>query len=1578
MNTEASQESTGADVERLLRSFDPDLARIAGLVAGWLSPHNADSVVAESRLAARLIATQARLGWDRQSGDDLVRVITPTDDSHRWSAGGSTVVQIVTDDRPFLVDTTTMALTELGWTIRAVHHPVLSVVRSPAGQLDRIGEGERSSRAESWLTILAYPPLGTAAAAQQPILKDRIHEGLAASRRAYTDAGAMAKRLQGVIDWLESAPWGEADRAAAFLSWVADRHFEILGYRSYVVRGDEFVLVPGSGLGLLRGDTGDGFNAVPTAPSSGLVVVTRDSQISPVHRARYLDYVGVRITDPDGSVVGEHRFLGLWSMRALAEPVDTIPVVGERVLRIRASLGVTPDTHAGQVFAEAVAALPHQEWFQGEEASLTEATRQIIGVLERGRPALVVSPGPYFRFWTCLVFVPRDRYRTSIREQIVAILSDVLDAEDIDFSAVVGESALARLTLVVKRPDHRATAALDWEDVQARVIQATRIWDDDFNDLAAGLGAEQRGVEFGASYQDVYTAAQALADLKLANSLRAPGDLKFMLDEPDDPEDPAALRFKIITRAEMSLTQLMPHLTALGVGVLDERPFVWDLRGEPLYLYDLGLELPPGRTAADVSSADRERFADAFAASWRGDTHPGGFNRLVMAAQLSWREVSWLRGIARFLQQAGIPYSQPYTAEALNSNPDIAASLVAAFRARFDPAVADARREAEYAGQLERLTDQIDAVQSLDQDRILRMFVAVLASIVRTNAFVSGAPVLAFKLRSADLDLLPAPRPPVEVFVTSPRVLGVHLRFGLVARGGLRWSDRREDVRTEVLGLVRAQRVKNTVIVPEGAKGGFVPLQLPDPQVDRAAWLAEGEACYDLFIDALIGLADNLVDGAVVPPVDVVRHDGDDTYLVVAADKGTATFSDRANRIALARGYWLGDAFASGGSIGYDHKAMGITARGAWESVRRHFYELGVDCQQEDFTCVGIGDMAGDVFGNGMLLSTHLRLVGAFNHAHIFLDPDPQAAAGFAERQRLFDLPGSTWADYDRSLLSPGGGVWPRTVKSIPISPEARAALGLDSSVIRLSPDEVIRAVLLAPVDLLWNGGIGTYVKGSAESDTDVGDKANDPVRVTGSMVRARVAGEGGNLGWTEAGRVEFARCGGRINTDFIDNSAGVDTSDHEVNIKVLLQPATTAGRLEAAERRSLLGSMTAEVAGLVLAHNVDQNVALSVEQAIAVPLVGAYESWMVQLEAAGVLDRALAGLPDAEEMAHRAEEGATLLRPELASLLSWTKLFLKREVLASTLPDDPYVRDRLVTYFPRALQTAYAQDLEKHSLAREIVTTVTVNRFVNSAGVTAFARLAGETSSTIEEIVRAQLAVRSIFSVAQDEVRLPELRVDAMTDVALRAESRLMVERATRWLLTSQRGHLDVAAATRAYTAAVQELDGYWWELMTPRMREQAEETAAGYLRAGVGEALARRAGLARVVHLALPMVKLAQDAGRPLVHTGQVFFMIADRLGIDRVLDRVDELPRATPWDTIARAALREDALRLLSELVRQALAQPGPADLDAPTVVAAWEVSVGGVERDVTELHELTEAEASLARMTVAVRTLRSLLL
>lgn len=1553
-------------------SGDPELA---GLLAAYLQPvPEPDLAGIDAGSLAATAAVHLELGRTRAPGRHLVRIIAPGE-VPGLGADGSTVALVVTDDRPFLVDTVTMELTRQEWSLRRLYHPQLRVHRDPSGRLQDLAGGPEGTP-ESWLVLEIYPPLGRAADALAGALEAGVQQVLGVLAVVVADWQPMLARAREASVRLRERHDAEAAEAVELLDWLAEGHFVFLGCADYVPDGDRLVPVAGSGLGILTGADEPDATTAPRPGEREPLVLMRDPRRSPVHRPSYLQHLAVREFAGDGTLVREHRFLGLVAVSAYTESVATIPVLAAKSRRLLAESGFEEHSHGWNAVRQVIATYPRDELFEARVDELAPIVAAVAALRERRQTRVFLRRARYGRFATAMVYLPRDRYNTATRLRIQQILLDRLGGVELDFTTLVSESVLTRLFFVVRlAPD--APAAPDADLIASELAAATRSWEDDFVALVDELPSEQRGVEFSEAYTADYPPAVAVADLTLANQLTGPDDLRLSLTGPLEADDPSDLRLKVITRRSMSLTDAMPHLSVLGVEVVDERPYSWDLRGTRVLVYDFGLQLPDDLAAAAARADVRRRLMDVFVASWTGRCEADELNRLVIAAGLGWRQVTWLRAISRYLQQAGLTYSQPYLATALNTYPDIAAGLVGEFTTRFDP---DARltreeRDASQARQADWLGEQLDAVVSLDHDRILRAFHAVIEACVRTNAF-TDTDTIALKLLPSLLPLLPEPRPAFEVFVYSPRVQGVHLRFGAVARGGLRWSDRREDFRTEILGLVKAQLVKNTVIVPSGAKGGFVPQQLPGT-ADRAAWFAEGQACYRVFVDALLSVTDNIVDGVVVAPERVLRYDGDDPYLVVAADKGTATFSDLANQVSLDRGFWLGDAFASGGSSGYDHKAMGITARGAWESVRRHFAELGLDPDTDEFTCVGIGDMAGDVFGNGMLLSDHLRLVAAFNHVHIFLDPAPDAASSFAERARLFALPGSTWADYDRGLLSPGGGVFRRDAKAVPISQEARLALGLPEDVTRLTPNELVSAILCAPVDLLFNGGVGTFVKASTESHAQAGDKANDAVRVDGGRLRARSVAEGGNLGFTQLGRIEYARAGGHINTDFIDNSAGVDTSDHEVNIKILLAPEVASGRLSEPERRELLASMTDEVARLVLAHNYDQNLALANSMWRRVVLAGQHESWMRTLEADGLLDRGIEALPTSEEMAARIAAGDGLTRPELSVLLSYTKIALDRWVLASDLPDDPYLADRLVQYFPEPLRARYADRMPGHRLAREIVATVAVNRFVNSQGITCYHRLSTETGAGVADIIRAQLASRAIFAVGLDEVRLRRSTgLDAAVATELRVGLRRMVERATRWLLHHQHGPLDVAGAVARYGPEVAALRTELGGLLRGQQATAAELARTRWTDAGLTPELAANLATAGQAHTLLSVVDVAQRLQVPAPRVAAVHYLLAEATGIDELVAGVDGLPRQVRWDAMARAALRDELLAAHAALTAQVLVAGDP-DAPADRAVADW-LAVDPARRSrVATIHQLADGTADVARMNVGLSQVRQML-
>jgi len=1559
----------------------------------------------------------------RPQGTSRVRVLMPDDGESGWDVEGHGVVEIVTEDRPFLVDSVSAFLSRSGFGIYRLAHPQLVVRRDITGELQGVEprdtpiDGVTVLR-ESWMHI----ELDTAI---EPETFAGLEEGLQQILRDVQDVvedwTKMQNQALGMVEGLRSGepPVGEAEvtEACELLSWLADGHFTFMGYREYRLvtddDGDQLHVVPGTGLGILRSDRArsGAFSSLPVqvraqAREKNLLIVTKANSRSTVHRPVYLDYISIKTFDAAGETTGERRFLGLFTSSAYTESVTRIPVLGRKVDAILERLQAERNSYNGKALIDMMETYPRDELFQTSIEDLTRIASSILQLRDRRQLRLFVRPDDYGRFVSCLVYLPRDRYTTAVRLRIQRVLADAVGGDaTVDYTTWVTEDVLARVHFVVRPERGTVIGDLDEADLQRKLAKASRSWDDDFADaVEEALGeatpsstpARDAG-RFPEAYKEDFDAHTAVADLQRLQELHA-GDgaddialeLTRVPEEPDAGQQAATGRLKILrVGSPLSLADVLPLFASLGLEVVDERPY--HLRGsgttgaaqEPAWIYDFGL--------AYHGSLDFALLQDAFLACWRGDAEADGFNRLVTQAAMTWRQVIVMRTYAKFLRQAGTPFSQNYIEQVLLDNAEIAAMLVSLFEARFDPA---ASGEAEGGDSLDERAQQIaefeeplaaafEEVASLDADRILRAYRNLIRSTSRTNFYQReggrAKPYVSIKLEPRSIDELPAPRPRYEIFCYSPRVEGVHLRFGAVARGGLRWSDRRDDFRTEVLGLVKAQMVKNAVIVPVGSKGGFYCKDLPDPAVDRDAWMAEGVACYRTFISSLLDLTDNRAGAETVPPADVVRWDGDDSYLVVAADKGTATFSDIANGVSAEYGFWLGDAFASGGSVGYDHKVMGITARGAWESVRRHFREMGVDCQHEDFTCVGIGDMSGDVFGNGMLLSEHTKLVAAFDHRHIFLDPDPDLASSYAERRRMFDLPRSSWADYDTSLLSEGGGVYARTLKSVPVSPQVRAALGLDEAVSAMTPAELLTALLKTPVDLLWNGGIGTYVKAESESHDDVGDKANNAIRVNGSQLRCRCVGEGGNLGLTQLGRIEYARAGGRINTDFIDNSAGVDTSDHEVNFKILLDAVVERGDLSVEERNGLLPTMTDEVGRLVLKDNYDQNVTIAGTVRDAPSLLHAHAGWVTRLERNGLLDREIEFLPSPKQIAARRAEGVGLTAPELAVLLAYTKIVLSEELLGSDVAEDPYFRSLLFSYFPTPLQHAYRDAMEQHPLRREIIVTRIVNDMINAAGLSFFHRLSGETGADAAELARAYAIASEIYDAqaVAEQINALDNVVSADTQEQMRGVLQAVTERATRWLVNHRRNP-DVEATVEHFGTQVQRVLRELSDLLVGRERDGWQARADALTDKGVPEVIAVRFASFGTSFGVLPVVDFALRDDVDALQATAVHAELAERLGLDRLVGRIGALPRDDRWRTMARAALRDDLLSVAADLTGRVWSSTD-ASLPAHERVDRWADEEGTLlARAETTLEEIWADETpDLARLSVGLRIVRSLL-
>ncbi|WP_083787066.1 NAD-glutamate dehydrogenase [Stackebrandtia nassauensis] len=1548
------------------------------------------------------------LAWQRLPGEVKLSVTTPPmpeENGEGPIAVCHTEIDIVTDDMPFLVDSITAALTRRDLDIHVVVHPLVFARREVMGALSKApcAKGEDDIVRESWMHF-EVDRLRDSQAAEE--VHNAILKVLTDVRECVEDWPKMRDAAFALAEEIDAeghrlpVPERDLNDAVGLLRWLADNNFTFLGYREYRLadtpEGQALAAAPGTGLGLLRADqtapkllssmTPEAYERVM---EKRLLIVTKTNSRSTVHRNSYMDYIGFKIFDDEGNVVGERRFLGLFTSTAYLSSVKDLPLVSRKAAEVMERSGLAANSHSGKDLMAILETYPRDELFQIRTDDLYRTVTDVLRLAGRRRLRFFARRDTYGRFFSCLIYLPRDRFNTDNRHKIQKILMKRLNGVGIDFSTHVSESVLARIHMTVRVDPANQPGDIDEAAIQEELVEATRSWDADFSMLLdRQLGDEQskevysRYVDaFTNTYKDSHSPKEAAKDIAKFELVDEPGELALHLYRRRKSD--TDVRFKVFRFGEpMMLSAVLPVLHSLGVQVSDERPYEIAREDGTIFLHDFGLVMPDD-LPVQVPQV-RAIVENAFSASWRDEAETDGFNELVLRAGMTWRQVVILRAYAKYLRQAGTVYTAGFMAATLAANPKLSTMLVSLFETYFDPSLQLTTQGRDEAA--EKLTGEfltaLEDVPSLGADRILRSYLALIQATLRTSYYQKGSsgrpkPYVAFKLDPQAIPDLPAPRPRFEIFVYSPRFEGVHLRYGKVARGGLRWSDRREDFRTEILGLVKAQMVKNAVIVPVGSKGGFV---LKHPPAEREALQTEGVTCYKAFISALLDVTDNIdnTSGKVVPPPDVVRRDGDDTYLVVAADKGTATFSDIANEIAARYGFWLGDAFASGGSAGYDHKKMGITARGAWESVKRHFRTIGVDTQTTDHTCVGIGDMGGDVFGNGLLCSKHTRLVAAFNHMHIFIDPDPDTAPAYAERERLFKLPRSTWDDFDKSIISEGGGVWSRSAKSIPLTPQVRTLLDLDDTVTELAPSELIKAILRAKVDLLWNGGIGTYVKAATETHAEVGDKGNDALRVDGAELRCTVVGEGGNLGLTQRGRIEAAKNGVRLSTDFIDNSAGVDTSDHEVNIKVLLSRAINAGQLPGADRDQLLMDMTDEVAQLALADNYAQNAALASADAQAGKLLSVHIRLMKHLSKTAGLDRKLEALPNDKEIAARVSAGEGLTEPELAVLLSYVKLGFSDEIIASDLPDEEWTRPVLIDYFPKPLRERFERLMPEHPLRREIVTTVLINEAVNRGGTSFVFRVAEETSAHVADVLRAYVIVRDVFGLKDiwADIEALDNKVPAEAQTAAMLVIRRLLDRGARWLVQNRAVPLDVSGETARMRPGVSRLLPRIGELLRGTEREGMRAYTAKLVSKGVPQDLADRVvGLMYGFGL-VDVVEVADSVEADVDSVAEAYFTLTARFGVDDILTRISELPRGNRSQTLARTALRYDLYAAMADLTRQALSTTSE-DLGSAERVEQWQTDNSATVERVTDARdEFVTEGADLAALSVLLRQVRTL--
>jgi glutamate dehydrogenase len=1534
----------------------------------------------------------------RDRGEAKVTVYNPSPERNGWHSP-YTVVEIVSDDMPFIVDSVTMELGRQGCGIELIIHPVMRVVRDAGGDLVEVLEPGATAVGFLSESVIHVEVARQSDPDRLAVLHSGVEIVLEEVRAAVEDWAPMRAKTTALATELHrrapSADPHELAEAQAFLTWLADEHFTFLGYREYELGapGDpgELRAVPGSGLGILRGAAPKPVKqlddkALTLARSPDPLVLTKANSRATVHRPSYLDYIGVKRFADDGRVIGERRFLGLYTTTAYKTSPREIPLLRGKVERVLVHAAFPSDSHDAKGLIDILESLPRDLLVQIETDDLFEISIGILGLGERQRVRLFVCRDQLDRFVACTLCLPRDRFNTENRLRAGRILAESFGGDQVDWRLQLSESLIVRVDYVVHCP-HGLPDHYDVAEIEARIVEETRAWTDDLRAELVAEHGEERGLElysrFGSAFPATYRAdcdaRSAVADIKRIAALRAAERPIIAVDRrPDEAEQ--MIRCKLLSIAQISLSAVVPTFEHMGVKVIDERPYEISPAGSgSVWIYDFGLSCDP----QDLVRAG-DAFADVFLGVWGGELEDDGLNGLVMLGGLRPREIGIVRAILRYLRQATVAFSDAYMTRTLLDNPQIAVALVKLFRARFDPDAQDV----SLAEQIDaEITASIDEVQSLDEDRILRSFMAVVRAMLRTNYFrrdaAGTAPAyLSFKLDPSQLPILPLPRPRFEIFVYSPRVEGIHLRGGKVARGGLRWSDRREDFRTEVLGLMKAQMVKNALIVPVGSKGGFV-VKRPPVSGGRDAQLQEGIACYRTFLCGLLDLTDNYVGSQVVTPDRVVRYDDDDPYLVVAADKGTATFSDIANEVSAVYGFWLGDAFASGGSHGYDHKQMGITARGAWESVKRHFRELGTDVGAEQFSVVGIGDMSGDVFGNAMLRSEQIRLLAAFNHQHVFLDPNPDPAASFAERRRLFELPRSSWSDYEPSLISAGGGVYPRSVKSVAISSQVKAALGIEAD--RLAPADLIRELLRAPVDLLFNGGIGTYVKAQAETDADVGDRANDAVRVDGGELRCQVVGEGGNLGLTQPGRIEYALSGGpdhgggRINTDAIDNVAGVNCSDHEVNIKIMLGGLTAAGRMTDAQRNQLLVEMTDAVAGRVLYGSYTQTQAMSLAVSQSVSMVDVHARLIRRLEKGVGLNRELEYLPSEKTIAARRVQRKGLMAPELATLMAYCKIYLYEQLLESDLPEDPYLAHDLERYFPAPLPDRYPEQVRGHRLRRELIATIVSNQLVDRAGTTFAFRLAEETGASTPHLARAYAVAREVFEMWEFWIAVEQLdgQIEAGTQLSMLNEGRRLVERATRWLVRSSvRTAIDVAATTSRFRPGARILADALPDVLEGLDRDAFGVRLAELRTAGVPPELASRVASMQALLSVFDIVEDGTSTGSPQPVVMATYFGIGSRLGLDWLRDRILELPRADRWQALARAALRDDLYRLHRSLTRDVLA--GSSGAGSEPAIGAWmQRNAVAVKRSQSVLADVKASQAyDTTTLPVALRELKNL--
>lgn len=1530
----------------------------------------------------------------RAAGQAKARIYNPDFERDGWQST-HTVIEIVNDDMPFLIDSVAMLLARHNLNLHLLVHPVLSVGRDGAGQIAELKRTEdRSLPLESFIHAQVDR---VSDAAVLRALQDDLNHVLSLLRRVVDDEPQMREMVAGLradLAAIKGEREREAAEAVAFLDWMAANHFIFMGYCDYdlVKRDgkDSLKIVKNTGLGFLK-DQGskeysESFEALPQdlrelAHQPQLLILNKSQSRSVLHRSAYMDFVGIKRFNSKGEVIGERRFLGLYTASAYQQSPKDIPLLREKVAHVVTTCDYVDNSYKAKTLGFVLESYPRDELFEIPAETLTPIVEGIVNLQERPRVRLFTRNDRYHRYVSCLVFVPRDSFNTEIRLKIERVLMNAFNGASAEFSVQISDSTLARVHYIIRTqgghlPQYRT------HELEADIARVVRGWQEELHHQLIETHGEEKGNllfnryrgAFPVAYREEFAARNAVLDIQLIEDAAASQGISMKLYRAFNRGQ--GYNLKLFRGGEpLGLSASLPILENMGVQVRDEHPYRIELNDTTVWISDFGLELG-GAAESMQDEAIQKNFQALLSRVFAKHVENDGFNRLAVVAGLDWREITLVRALAKYLRQGGLTFSQSYIENCVAHYPEITRRLVQLFAARLHPTAFD---DARAAALQEELKDLLDGVANLDEDRILNGFLQVILATRRTNFWQKDSSgefksYASFKLESNLISFLPQPRPMFEIWVYSPRVEGVHLRGSKVARGGLRWSDRMEDFRTEVLGLVKAQMVKNSVIVPMGSKGGFVGKQLPAPS-DREAFMAEGIASYKTFISALLDVTDNLVNGQIVPPADVRRLDPDDPYLVVAADKGTATFSDIANSISEAYGFWLGDAFASGGSAGYDHKGMGITARGAWESVKRHFRHLGINTQEQDFSVIGIGDMAGDVFGNGMLLSEHICLKAAFNHLHIFLDPTPNAAVSFAERARLFNLPRSSWADYNRELISEGGGIFERSAKSIPLSPQVKAWLETDKD--SMAPNELIHELLKAKADLLYNGGIGTYVKASTQSHADARDRACDPVRVNGNQLQVKVVAEGGNLTCTQLGRVEFALAGGRICTDAIDNSAGVDCSDHEVNIKILVGAVMQSGDMTLKQRNDLLAEMTEEVGHLVLRNNYLQTQILAINRSHAASMLSTHARMITHMEKTGELNREIEYLPTDTQINERRLARQGLTPPEVAVLLAYSKISLDQAILRSDVPDDADFLPVLVNYFPQPLQQRFGEQMKRHHLKREIIANQLANLIINRMGTTFVFRLQEESSFSAADIARAFWIASRVFDAESLWTRIEQLdnQVSADLQVEMMVMVRTLVERVVRWVLRNRRNAGSVNAVIEQYAAKVQALLAKLPQLISadtyPQVARLEKRLNQPNVPADLASVLAR-------LEFAVPMmdiIEIGEGSALSLDDVAANYLQLGRDLQLDWLRAAITQLPRDNRWQSLARSALRDDLYRQHRSLTQSAMAVSQDADF-VPQWLKQRATDVEACQQMFAELQSFEALD--LAMLSAGMRELNNHLL